>query len=137
MTRRKRAPKWAKPGAIAFYRPSLGEPTEHRGTIDEEPRLLGDTWVVRLAHMAQEYGRTTVAAAALSHCRRAESNDLDWEDRRSTKQVKLRLTPDETDELRACAARAGEGVSRCVARLVAEENVRRKRNLLDGTGYPV
>jgi hypothetical protein len=123
--RAKKAPRWATAGATVLYQPSeLAPDVWYRGTIDGPPFLLGETWCARLTGMPEAYGKHAVKAAALNRCRKAGSRDLDWEDRRGTLQVKLRLTEADAKALRACASRAGEDVSECVARLVAEEGAR-------------
>lgn len=56
-------------GAVVAYRPTLGVPVEYLGTVASAPRLLGDTWCVRLENMATAYGHPSVAAASCAHLR--------------------------------------------------------------------
>lgn len=68
-----------KPGTPVQYTPWMREHDNDgwfNGVVDEEPRMLGDTMVVRLREMEPRYGvhtsrpgRTGIAAAAVTHVR--------------------------------------------------------------------
>lgn len=61
-------PAWIKDGARVWYQSSPGPLHRYAGTVDGEPRVLGEhTWVVHLRDMDPKYrdgARSTVPAAA-------------------------------------------------------------------------
>ena len=62
-----KVPDWVKLGTPVWYHPHLDDhETRYLGMIDGEPRLLGDTPVVRLSRMEHAYRRAGVPAAAVS-----------------------------------------------------------------------